>query len=144
MTSLRAVLHKYADVTVPTAPLGSDETGNEEKPERKRVKRADIDKANLRKDLEAVKRDNGRYFVVCVVMIGLLFITSIIVVLTNLANPDIIKGAMAAFGISTAGLITLMIKLWRTKSNTEMLILLAINMDAETIKTVIGILAKRV
>lgn len=144
MTSLRAVLHKYADVTVPTAPLGSDETDQEEKPERKRVKRVDIDKANLRKDLEAVKRDNGRYFVVCVVMIGLLFITSIIVVLTNLANPDIIKGAMAAFGISTAGLITLMIKLWRTKSNTEMLILLAINMDAETIKTVIGILAKRV
>lgn len=144
MTSLRAVLHKYADATVPSAPLGSDETDNEEKPERKRVKRADIDKANLRKDLEAVKRDNGRYFVVCVVMIGLLFITSIIVVLTNLANPDIIKGAMAAFGISTAGLITLMIKLWRTKSNTEILILLAINMDAETIKTVIGILAKRV
>jgi hypothetical protein len=144
MTSLRTVLNKYADTNIPGAPLGSDETDQEEKPQKRRVKGPDIDKANLRKDLEAVKKDNSRYFVVCVVMIVLLFIISIIVVLTNLAKPDIIKIAMTAFGISTAGLITLMIKLWRTKSNTEMLILLAINMDAETIKSVINILAKRV
>ncbi len=37
----------------------------------------------------------------------------------------------------------MMIKLWREKSNTELLILLAINMDSDTLKSIIAILAKR-
>jgi D-alanyl-lipoteichoic acid acyltransferase DltB (MBOAT superfamily) len=102
-----------------------------------------LDRDKLKRDLSAVNKDNGRYFFVCVAMVVLLFLVSIGVILTNLNKPDIIKVVMAAFGISSAGLITMMIKLWREKSNVELLILLAINMDAETLKTIVAVLIKR-
>lgn len=104
---------------------------------------ATLDRAALRRDLETVRGANNRYFVLCVAMSILLFIISIVVVLTNLTNTGVVKVVMSAFGIPATGLITFMSKLWRVKSNTEMLILLAINTDADTIKAVINILSKQ-
>ena len=102
-----------------------------------------LDREKLKRDLSAISKGNNRYFLICVVMVVILFLVSVGVVLTNLNKPDIIKIVLGAFGISSAGLITMMIKLWREKSNTELLILLAINMDSDTLKSIIAILAKR-
>jgi hypothetical protein len=137
MPSLRSVLLKtVGQHAAPQDSLGSNE-------ESRAVRAPALDKDRLKRDLAAVNKDNNRYFLICVAMVLILFLVSVGVVLTNLAKPDIIKVVMAAFGISSAGLITMMIKLWREKSNIELLILLAINMDPETLKTVITIMVKR-
>jgi len=139
MPSLRNVLlASVGPTSVPKDSLGSDdEHGAQVAPIH------ELDRDKLKRDLAAVNKDNNRYFLVCVMMVVFLFLVSIGVVLTNLNKPDIIKVVMAAFGISSAGLITMMIKLWREKSNGELLILLAINMDSDTLKTIVTVLLKR-
>lgn len=134
MKSLETLIKTYTQFDV---SLGADEDDGDNKNVQS------IDKKNLRKDLEVVKSANKQYFLICVIMIIVLFIASLILVLINLAKPNIVTAIMTAFGISTAGLILLMIKLWREKSNTELLLALALNMDGETLKRIIEILAAR-
>lgn len=141
MHSLREVLKDYSDaVRAPSALAGSIEGGVATEAV---LPSKIIDREAFRNDLAALKRDNDRYFKICVMMIVLLFVVSVGVVLGNLSRPDWIKIALTGFGVSSAGLITVMINLWRTKSNTEVLLILVPNVDSDTLKTVIGILAKR-
>lgn len=151
MSSFKDIVNKYAaaEMTVPSNPdfpagtdfsLGSEDEN--EAPVTKRKKRPALDKENLRKDLDKIKNDNSRYFMICVLMVIILFIASLIVVLTNLERPTLITAVQTGFGISTAGLIWLMIKLWREKTSTEFLLALAI-VDGETLKTVVDALAAR-
>jgi hypothetical protein len=139
MTSLRRVLLENVGLTsAPADSLG----GDDEQGGRMSAAPA-IDRDKLKHDLSAVNKANNRYFLVCVAMVVLLFLVSVGVILTNLNRPEIIKVVMSAFGISSAGLITVMIKLWREKSNIELLLLLAINMDTDTLKTVVTMLVNR-
>jgi hypothetical protein len=139
MSSLRNVLlENVGPVALPKDSLGGDDTQ-----ERRVPAVPALDREKLKRDLTALNKNNSRYFIICVVMVLILFLVSIGVVLMNLGKPDVIKIVMAAFGISSAGLITMMIKLWREKSNVELLILLAINMDSDTLKTVVAVLVKR-
>ena len=103
-----------------------------------------INSAQLRADLEKVKTDNKLYFLICVAMVVVLFITSLMLVLFNLEKPNIVTLVMTVSGASIGGLIFFMVKLWREKSNTEVVLALAINMkDDATLRRVIEILAAR-
>ncbi len=142
MTNLRSLLKQYSDIApIVSVQLGTDETVADEK-RHVATRRQEIDRKALRKDLYRVKQDNNRYFVVCAAMVVVLFIVSVGLVITNLQNAAVVKVVLSGFGVSAAGLITLMAKLWRVKNNTELLLILAINTDGETIKTVVNILAK--
>lgn len=149
MKSLNDVIQRYADSEyesqtdlAPDFSMGAGDE-DEDKPLKKRRKSRSVDREGLRADLGKVKNDNNRYFLISVAMIILLFVASLIVVLTNLDRPNIVTAVMTAFGASTSGLIWIMIKLWREKSNTEFLLALAINMDSDTLTKIIDILAKR-
>jgi hypothetical protein len=146
MKTLNEVIQKYAD-TGANALLPDLSLGSKGKKSEKPLKNSDdvklVDREGLRADLEIVKRDNQRYFWICVFMIIVLYAVSLIVVLTNLERPDLIKIIMGIFGISTSGLIWMMIKLWREKSNTEYLLALAINMDIKTLTKIVNLLATR-
>lgn len=140
MTSLKSLLQQFSDTSAAVSvQLGSDETLADEK---RHVGRQEIDRKALRRDLSRVKRENNRYFVVCAAMVVVLFIISVSLVITNLQNAAVVKIVLSGFGVSAAGLITVMTKLWRVKNNTELLLILAINTDSETIKAVVNILAK--
>jgi hypothetical protein len=142
MKDLKNVLSRYtAPASAPTAPLGSDETA--EAPRRKSVAAAAIDRDVLRQDLAGVRDENKRWFAVCGAMVVLLFIVSIVMTVLHVTEPATLKAVLSAFGISSAGLILLMFRFWRTKSYTEVLVILAVNMDAAAMKTVITILAKK-
>lgn len=139
MASLRSVLVKnVGEPDRPNISLGADD----EVPAPPKAPALDKDK--LQRDLAVVYKDNNRYFIVCVVMVCALFVASVGVVMMNLNSPDVIKVTMAAFGISSAGLITMMIKLWREKSNTELLLALASNMGTGTLETVVKVLINKV
>lgn len=140
MTNLRDVLSRYAGVAkAPTAPLGSDDNA-----EPARSVAPAIDRDALRQDLTRIRDENKLWFSVCTAMVALLFIASIVMTVLYVREPATIKTVLSAFGISSAGLITLMFRFWRTKSYSEMLVVLAANMDAATIQSVIVILAKNV
>src|SRR6266852_2960074 len=98
MKPLQPVLLRCVGIPkAPTIRLGSDDT----QPEKRDVTSSDqraIDRVALRSDLEAVKRDNNRYFVLCAVMVVVLFIACLVLVLTNLQNAGLIKIAMSGFG----------------------------------------------
>lgn len=142
MPSLRnALLKIVGPIMPPEDALGGDDVNSE--PIQATPSTPPLDRDKLRRDLKAVNKQNSRYFVVCVVMILVIFSVSIGVVLTNLNRPDIIKADMAAIGISFACLITMMIKLWRDKSNIELLIILATYMEADTLKTIVDVLIKK-
>jgi hypothetical protein len=140
MKSLRSILLE----NIGSAGVPKDALGGDEMLENAIGTGPPINHEKLKRDLTAVKKDNTKYFVICVIMVFLLFLVSIGVVLTNLSKPDIIKLVMAAFGVSCAGLITMMIRLWREKSNTELLLALATNMnDLNTLKTVVAVLIRK-
>jgi hypothetical protein len=140
MKDLKNVLSRYAGPSAaPTAPLGADETAESL---RKSAAPA-IDRDALRKDLSRIRDENKVWFTVCAAMAVVLFIASITMTVLHVGEPGTIKAVLSAFGISSAGLIVLMFRFWRTKSYTEMLVVLAANMDAEAIRAVIAILAKR-
>jgi hypothetical protein len=126
MTSLAKVLEEYRDEDA--APLG------EVKPRR-------LNRAKMKEGLEEVRRVNTRFFWVCVGMILVLFAATLLVVLTHLQTPGTVQVAMAAFGVSAAGLIQLMFRLWREKNRTEIVLLLAVNMDDDILKTIVNLLA---
>jgi hypothetical protein len=141
MNDLRNVLSRYTGpAAAPSAPLGSDETAE---PARKAAAASEIDRDALRQDLSKIRDENKLWFGACAAMVGLLFIASVVMTVLHVGEPGTIKTILSAFGMSSAGLIVLMFRFWRTKSYTEMLVVLAANMDAAAIKTVIGILAKK-
>jgi hypothetical protein len=141
MKDLKNVLSRYtAPASAPSAPLGADETTETARASALPVS---IDREALRKDLAAVRDDNKRWFALCGTMVLLLFVVSVVVTVMHIDQPGTIKTVLSAFGISSAGLILMMFRFWRTKSSTEMLVILAVNMDAEAMRTVITILAKK-
>lgn len=136
MASLKEVLTQNVEL-----PPLSDKLGGGEKAAPPTVK---VNKAGLKRGLVQVKKDNNRYFLICVAMVLILFAVSVGVVIFKNDQPDLIKAIMAALGVSSAGLITMMIKLWRDKSNVELVLVLATNMDDEALKTVLAVLVKKI
>lgn len=97
----------------------------------------------LKLELREVSRSNEHYFAICVVMILVLFLASLWVIMRFLGRPDVVTTAFAALGISTAGLLRAMIRLWREKVATDMLLALAGALTKDALKSVIAVLLKR-
>jgi hypothetical protein len=97
----------------------------------------------LKDELRAVSRANEHYFAVCVVMILALFLAALWVIIRYVSNPDAVRGAFAAFGLSVAGMIRVMIGLWREKVATDMALALVGTLDLDTTRSIIEVLLKR-
>lgn len=138
-SSLRAVLHKHAG---PPRPVyaGADETGEPAA----QAEVATLDRAALRADLDVVRRSSNRWFAVCVALLAILFVATLWVVIAYVERPQVVRAAVAALGVSSAGLVTMMVRMWKSKSAAEYLVTLAAHLEAATMKTVIEILAKHV
>jgi len=139
--SLRDVVSKYSSPAVfPTVTAGSDETSAGPKTAPASFT---VDRVALRNDLNGVIKANKVWFQVCVFLLLALFIATLALVIVYIDRPALVKGALSALGISSAGVLTLMIKLWRIKSYTEILLLMAVNMDEATMRAVVDVIAKR-
>lgn len=138
-SSLRAVLQRHAG---PSRPVyaGADETGEPSA----RAEVTTLDRAALRADLDVVRRSSNRWFAVCVALLAILFVATLWVVIAYVERPQVVRAAVAALGVSSAGLVTMMVRMWKSKSAAEYLLTLAVHLDAATMKTVIKILAKHV
>lgn len=128
--NLKQIITKYTDPE--HAPLGEDALP--------RVLTAE-ERQHLRDDLLIAIARNRNGFVIIVSLIVTLFLLNGGVVVTHLDSPTIIQAATAALGVSAAGLITWMVRLWSEKSRLEILAVFAVNMEGEALKTLLNVLA---
>ena len=140
MTSLKEVLSRYTTATAASAPLGADDTAE---PVTARSAVPAIDREALRQDLAKIRDDNRIWFGVCAAMVVVLFFVSIVMTVIHVGEPTTIRTILSAFGVSTAGLIVMMFRFWRTKSYSEMLMIFAANMDAAMMRSIVEVLIKR-
>jgi hypothetical protein len=124
----RTKIHAGADETEGAPPLGNPEV---------------VDRVALRADLQAVRKSNNMWFAVGVALLVILFLATLGIVIVYIDRPTVVTTALSALGISSAGLVTLMFRMWGTKSRTEYMLILASNMDAATLKTIVDLLASK-
>ena len=134
MTSLREILQRYSGTSTElNAPLGGSRGRG----------RAEIDRDGLRQALAQLKKQNDRYFGLCFAAVFVLFAALLVTVFVKLNQPDFIKGVTGVFGVSAGTLIWRMFKMWEKKSQTEFFMHLTPNVNDDTLKTVIDVLAKK-
>lgn len=101
------------------------------------------DRDELSGRLRQIAARNNVTFVLCVAMVLVLFAIQLWVALYSVSQPQFVKFVGGAFGISAAGLVFQMVKLWREKVTTELLLELLPNLDASVFRTVISVLMRR-
>jgi hypothetical protein len=134
MNDLRAVLAKY--YTRP-ASLGSPESPSTQVEEADRVR-----SENLRRDLKRVSERNRSVFLVCVFMVILLFVGACWLVLKHQSDTTFIQGVFAVTGVSFAGLISQMVRLWKAKVSSDMILILSSSLNPADTRAVLEILLK--
>jgi len=96
------------------------------------------ERKKLRADLEAVQRRNRNYFMISIVMLIVLFIVSLFVLVFDYQRPEAIKGLAGAIGISAAGLVVWMVRLWRGKAAVESLLVMVAYGDDKALQILIN------
>ncbi|MGD2071064.1 MAG: hypothetical protein PVI57_20515 [Gemmatimonadota bacterium] len=129
--SLSDVLARYRDVE--HAPLGGDE--------RRRL--SDEERAALRADLERIERTNGRIVWIAVGLLLALFVAWWGVVFMGEGDAGRAQLASGAFGLSAAGCVRWLLRVWREKSSAALLLRLAVDLEGDSLATVINVLADR-
>jgi len=104
----------------------------------------DSNRQALQKALMQLSRKNEKYFVVGMVMAVVLFAALLIVGFVQLNNPMPAKVVPPVFGSSAAFVVWRMFRTWREKNYTDCVLALVPNVDGETLKTIVGVLVKKI
>ena len=140
MASLKETLLQYSKISTPFSDeerIHDSDAGPAPTPPPK------FDRAGFLKEVRAIRKRNEVYFYVCIAMAVTLFIVSIFVVINNLHESGVVKTAMAGFGITTAGVLSWTFKSLRTKNVTEVLIMMAPEVNDDLLRLIIETLARR-
>lgn len=96
----------------------------------------------LRRDLKTVSRSSNLYFNLCVVLVLVLFVGCCAIAALNFHQPSQITVLFTATGLSFFGVVRFLLKLWREKVNSDMLLVLAGQMDGADLRKVANSLLK--
>jgi|HubBroStandDraft_6_1064221.scaffolds.fasta_scaffold1176104_1 hypothetical protein len=132
MNDLRIVLAKFA--------AKSPKLGAEAAPRSDDSNALQSAANELRNSLKEVSVRNRAYFLTCVAMIALLFIAACWISLAHLQDPSFVRNVFAVTGISFVGLISQMIRLWKTKVLSDMTLVLAGNLNPGDLRPIIELL----
>lgn len=125
--SLRAALLAFGSTT---PHLGEKGTTSTPSPSPEQLKM-------LHHDLRRISKSNEIYFQVCVVILIALFIGVCIFAYRSIEEPRRVALAFSATGVSIMGLFTQMVRLWKEKVNSDLLLALAGNLSAADMKKVV-------
>jgi hypothetical protein len=131
MDNLRKVLAKFA---ADTPKLGG------ERPAELGDQHAVRFASELRNSLQEVSGRNRAYFWICISMILILFIAACWISMTHLQDPSYLRNVFAVTGISFVGLISQMIRLWKTKVLSDMTLVLAEGLNPSDLRPIIKLL----
>lgn len=98
----------------------------------------------LRKELGVLIRNNSKYFTVTFGILVLLLILIVFLLAIFLSEPGKAVAVLAASGISIPFLLRTMLRMWETKTNTEVLIQLATVLDGDTVRSIVKVLSEPV
>jgi hypothetical protein len=138
MKTLREVVAGHVGAMTARVEAGADDTNGNVA-----VEAPPLDRNALRRDLERVRKENNVWFGLYVTLLIVLFVASLSVVVVYIERPGVVRAFVSAMGITTAGLLPLMLRAWRSKVATEYLLTLAVNLDAKTMRSVLLVLAKQ-
>jgi hypothetical protein len=96
----------------------------------------------LRRDLQRVIRSNETYFRICVGLLLLLFAGACLFVYKSLVDPKNIAIVFSCTGVSVMGVVTQMIRLWKEKVNSDLLLTLVGTLSPAELKKVVDSLLK--
>jgi|SRR5437764_1440879 hypothetical protein len=128
MEALRQVLEHYSGSAV-TLGGGKAEAFN---------------RAGLLRDLSAISRRNEKYFLVGVVMAIILFLVLIVIAFIQYRGSAATQAVPPILGTSAAVVVWRMFRTWREKSYTDCVLALIPNVDDEMLKTIVGVLVKKI
>lgn len=132
MESLRQILQQHSKASLTMGSKKGVETAESK-----------IDRLALQQSLSELSRKNEKYFVIGIVMAVALFIVLIIAAFIQIGRPDSIKAVPPIFGSSAALIVWRTFKTWREKNYTDCVLALVPNVDDETLKTIVGVLVKK-
>lgn len=125
MNDLRPILRRFA--------AGSPTLGGETFPT-----------DELRKELGMLRRNNDKYFNVTFAILVLLLILIVLLLARFLSEPGKAAAVLAVSGISIPFLLRTMVRMWETKTNTEVLIQLSTALDGDTVRSIVKVLSEPV
>jgi len=96
----------------------------------------------LRSDLRRIGDSSNRYFLICVVLVLILFVGACALVAFNFNRPDQITAVFTATGLSFFGIVRQMLRLWKEKVNSDMLTVLAGNLETADLRRIVNALLK--
>jgi hypothetical protein len=96
----------------------------------------------FRRDLKAVSETNKSYFLVCVAFLVVLFAGSCYVIIHFIDKPKDAAAVFGVTGISFTGLIAQMSSLWKKKVTSDMLLVLAGQLQPSDLKGIVDVLLR--
>jgi hypothetical protein len=97
----------------------------------------------LRRDLEALRRETSSYFALCVALVLVVFAASCWGVLAHLEEAAFVRTTLGLAGLGLFGSFFAMMRLWREKVATDVILSLIPALEPDLTRTVITILANR-
>ncbi|HTU21774.1 MAG TPA: hypothetical protein VMG10_27295 [Gemmataceae bacterium] len=129
------ILNEFVNGPPGERPVGNVLLGPRDKIDPKTVTRLDARLKEIRRQLEV-------YFIICVALIVVLFLTQLHIVLFHLDQPYLVTGAVTFCGMTTSGLIFYLAGLWRERDRTGTIIALALALDPTELRGVLHVLLK--
>jgi len=97
----------------------------------------------LRRDLEALRRETSAYFALCVALVLIVFAASCWSVLTHLDEAAFVRTTLGVASLGLFGSFFAMVRLWREKVATDVILSLIPALEPDLVRTVVTILANR-
>jgi hypothetical protein len=98
---------------------------------------------DLQEHLRAVSSGNALYFRICFALLLVLFSGACVLVLNSLHNPNQVAIIFGITGVSFMGIFRQMVKLWKDKVNSDMLLVLAGSMKKDDLRSIVQVLVDR-
>ena len=96
----------------------------------------------LREDLQRIVRSNAGYFNICVGALVILFAGACLFVYESLDDPKHIAAVFAGTGISVMAVVNQMIRVWKEKVNSDLLLTIVGSLTPAELKKVVDTLLK--
>lgn len=130
VTDLRSVLEAFR----PPAPeFGEGELAGTE---------AHDDVSVFRGNLQSVSRANRSYFLICVAFLVLIFAASAYLIIHFMDRPSSAAAVFTITGVSFGGITTQMTNLWKRKVASDMLLVLAGQLNPADLKSIADVLLR--
>jgi len=98
--------------------------------------------ASFRSQLAAISSTNAAYFKICVGLLLVLFAGACWLVARTVSQPNQAAAVFAATGVSFMGIFAKMVRLWKDKVNSDLIISLAGSLKPADLRTIVMILVR--